>query len=147
MGGHSALYGLNLGMEREIMRRRLADARVGRLATVTADGRPHLVPCCYVLDGDTIYTAVDAKPKSTLALRRLANLEANSAASLLADHYAADWSQLWWVRVDGQGRIVLSEAERDHALDLLAAKYSQYRRQPPPGPVIALDITTWRVWP
>jgi PPOX class probable F420-dependent enzyme len=129
------------------MRGLVQDARVGRLATVTADGRPHVVPCCYVLAGDSIYSAVDAKPKSTLVLRRLLNLSANPTAALLVDHYNDDWSQLWWVRVDGAGRVLETGAERDRALSLLAAKYDQYRVTPPPGPALAIDITAWRAWP
>jgi PPOX class probable F420-dependent enzyme len=134
-------------MDGETMRRRVAEARVGRLGTVTDDGRPHLVPCCFALDGDTLYSAVDAKPKSTQALRRLANLRANGAASLLVDHYDEDWSTLWWVRVDGRGRVIDSGPERERALDLLAAKYEQYRRQRPPGAVVAVEATGWRAWP
>jgi PPOX class probable F420-dependent enzyme len=125
----------------------VGEARVARLGTVTEDGRPHLVPCCFALVGDTAYSAVDAKPKSTLALRRLANLRARGQASLLVDHYDEDWSTLWWVRVDGAGRVVDAGRERDAALAALAAKYDQYRRDPPPGPVVAVDITTWRAWP
>lgn len=135
------------GMDAATMRSRLAAARVARLATVTAGGRPHVVPCCFALDGDTVYSAVDAKPKSTLALRRLANLRATGRASLLVDHYDEDWSALWWVRVDGRGRVVEGGPEHDRALATLAAKYDQYRRQTPPGPVVALDVTSWRAWP
>jgi PPOX class probable F420-dependent enzyme len=130
------------------MRTRVEDARVGRLATVTVDGTPHVVPCCFVAAGDTIYSAIDAKPKTTLALRRLANIEANPTASLLVDHYDDDdWSLLWWVRLDGPARVVAGEPERDAALALLAAKYPQYARTSPPGAVIAIDVTVWRAWP
>jgi len=131
------------------MRSRVAAARVARLATLAEGPRPHLVPCCFALedDRDTVYSAVDGKPKSTLALRRLANLRSHHRASLLVDHYDEDWSALWWVRVDGAGRVVDDGTERDRALALLAAKYEQYRRDPPPGPVIALDLSTWRAWP
>jgi PPOX class probable F420-dependent enzyme len=136
------------------MRRRVGEARVGRLGTVTGDGRPHLVPCCFVLDvaggrggGEVVYSAVDAKPKSTLALRRLANLRANGAAALLVDHYDEDWSTLWWVRIDGRGRVIETGPERERALDLLAAKYEQYRRQRPAGAVVAVEATGWRAWP
>jgi PPOX class probable F420-dependent enzyme len=131
----------------DAMRRRVEEARVGRLATVTSAGRPHLVPCCFVLSGDVVYSAVDAKPKSTLALRRLANLRANPLATLLVDHYSDDWSTLWWVRVDGNGRIVESGAERDAAIGLLARKYPVYAVESPPGAVIAIDVTGWRAWP
>jgi len=129
------------------MRERVAGARVGRLATVRPDGRPHVVPCCYVLHQDTTYSAVDDKPKTSLALARLANVRANPQATLLIDHYSDDWSKLWWVRIDGTARVLESGDERAHALELLAAKYEQYRRVVPPGAVLALDVSTWRAWP
>ena len=134
-------------MEPDVRHERLTAARVARLGTVTADGRPHVVPCCFALVGDTAYSAVDAKPKSTLALRRLANLRANPYASLLVDHYAEDWATLWWIRVDGTGRVIEHGPEHATALAALAAKYEQYRRRPPPGAVVAVDITAWRSWP
>jgi PPOX class probable F420-dependent enzyme len=129
------------------MRQRLAEARVGHLATVTPEARPHLVPCCFALDGDTVYSAVDAKPKSTLALQRLANVRAHPATALLVDHYADDWSQLWWVRVDGQARVIETGTERDSAIAVLTRKYAQYVDAPPPGPVLAVAIEQWRAWP
>jgi PPOX class probable F420-dependent enzyme len=141
-------------MEHDEMRRRVGAARVARLATVTVDGRPHIVPCCFALsrapDGgsrEVVYSAVDAKPKSTTALRRLDNLRANPHAALLVDHYSDDWSTLWWVRVDGEGRVLGAGAEHDHAIALLAAKYPVYVEQPPPGPVVAIDVVGWRAWP
>ncbi len=127
-------------------RRRFAEARVARLATVTTDGRPHLVPCTFVLDDDVVHTAVDAKPKSTLALRRLDNIRAVPHVSFLVDHYAEDWSTLWWVRVDGAARISEQGPERERALDLLAAKYPQYREARPPGAVISVAVERWRSW-
>lgn len=128
-------------------RARFAAARVARLATVRPDGRPHVVPCCFVLAGDTAYSAVDGKPKSTLALQRLANLRAHPAASLVVDHYDdRDWSQLWWVRADGVARVLTTGDERDRALDLLAERYEQYRALRPPGAVVALDVTSWAHW-
>jgi PPOX class probable F420-dependent enzyme len=134
-------------VEDDTMRRRVTEARVGRLGTVTPDGVPHLVPCCYVLEGDTVYSAVDAKPKSTLALRRLDNVRSHPAAALLIDHYADDWSTLWWIRLDATARILASDdPERASALTLLQSKYSQYRATAPPGPVLALDVHTWRSW-
>ena len=128
------------------MRRRVHDARVGRLATVTAAGRPHIVPCCFVLDGERLYSAVDAKPKSTLALRRLANVRAHPDVALLVDHYSDDWSTLWWIRVDGRGRVLDAPDERARAIQLLTTKYVQYEAEPPPGPVLAVDITRWTAW-
>ena len=121
---------------------RLAQARIGRLATVTPDGRPHVVPVCFALHDGRIFTAVDAKPKATRALQRLENVRAHGSASLLVDHYDDDWTKLWWVRVDGAATIEESEA----GLDALAAKYAQYRAQRPAGPLIAIAPENWRTW-
>jgi PPOX class probable F420-dependent enzyme len=126
---------------------RLAEARVARLATITPEGRPHIVPCCFMLHQDMVYTGIDAKPKSTLALRRLDNLRANPTAALLVDHYEDDWLALWWVRVDGSGRIVSDGEERRHALEQLRAKYEQYGHVDIAGEVIALDIERITSWP
>jgi PPOX class probable F420-dependent enzyme len=131
-------------MEESTMHDRVRAARVGHLATVRADGHPHLVPCCFVLTDETLYSAVDAKPKSTVALQRLDNVAANPWVSLLVDHYGEDWSALWWVRVDGIAQIITSGPEFDRALVELAGKYEQYARQSPPGPVIAINIHEWR---
>jgi PPOX class probable F420-dependent enzyme len=127
---------------RAIAEERLALARIGRLATVTATGRPHVVPVCFVLSGGRIFSAVDAKPKATAELARLENVRATGRASLLVDHYEEDWSALWWVRVDGAAEVI----ESDAAIDALAEKYEQYRSARPAGPVIAIEPERWRSW-
>ena len=129
-------------------RRRLAAARVARLATADADGRPHVVPFVFAVDGDTVWSAVDAKPKTTTALRRLANVAANPAVAVLADHYDdADWTALWWVRADGRGRLLEAGApEARHGVELLVARYEQYRERPPSGPVLAIEVVRWVGW-
>jgi PPOX class probable F420-dependent enzyme len=125
-----------------IAEERFAAARIGRLATVTATGRPHVVPVCFALAHGRVFTAVDAKPKATRALARLENIRATGRASLLVDHYEEDWSELWWVRVDGVAEVVDSEA----AIDALAAKYEQYRTARPAGPVITIAPERWSSW-
>jgi PPOX class probable F420-dependent enzyme len=124
----------------------VAAAPVGRLATLGTDGRPHIVPCCFVLDGEVLYSAVDAKPKRSPDLQRLANVRARPDVTLLVDHYEEDWSRLWWVRVRGTGRVLVAGPEADRARSLLAGKYPQYRDQPPTGAVLAIDVTEWRAW-
>lgn len=128
------------------MRRLLGSAAVGRLATVGADGAPHLVPVCFVLVRETIYTAVDRKPKTTTSLRRLDNLRGDPRVSLLVDHYENDWTKLWWVRMDGRAEVLEEGAERNRAIDHLRAKYDQYRANPPDGPAIAIAVERWRGW-
>jgi len=134
-------------MDQATMRARVAAAAVGRLATVTTGGQPHIVPCCFALRGDVIYSAVDHKPKSTRRLQRLTNLRANPRAALLIDYYDDDWSSLWWIRVDGLVHIVDEGPRLDEAVALLVAKYEQYRQAAPIGPVIALTADAWRAWP
>ena len=128
------------------MRERVNDARVGRLATVGVDGRPHLVPLCFVLEDDVLYSAVDEKPKRTKLLKRLDNIRDNPEVAVLVDHYEEDWTRLWWVRLDGTASVLDSGSEREHALGLLREKYEQYRAEPPTGAVIAIRVERWRSW-
>jgi PPOX class probable F420-dependent enzyme len=133
-------------MDEADQRRRVADARVARLATLEEGGPPHLVPFCFVLAGDTLYSAVDRKPKRTGRLRRLDNVRARPDVTVLVDAYEEDWSRLWWVRLRGRARVLEGGDEHDHALALLRGKYAQYGEQPPTGPVLAVDVREWRGW-
>ena len=131
-------------------RARLAGARVAHLASSAADGTPHVVPCTFALLGDaTIVSAVDHKPKRTTALRRLANIATNPRVALLADHYEDDWEALWWARADGTARVVAPGAESDlraAAAAALAARYPQYREQPPAGALVVIAVDRWSGW-
>jgi len=125
---------------------RLTTARVARLATTDPDGRPHLVPIVFALDGDTLYSAVDRKRKRSSKLRRIENARARPDVTILVDHYEEDWSGLWWIRLRGRARVLDDGDERERALALLAEKYPQYRAEPPDGPVLAVDVTEIRDW-
>jgi PPOX class probable F420-dependent enzyme len=132
-------------------RQRFAGARVARLATAGLDGQPHLVPFTFALardpgQEDRIYSAVDAKPKITTDLRRLRNIRANPRVAVLADHYEDDWGALWWVRADGRATVLAEAAAMAPAFALLAARYTQYREQPPDGPVLCIQVTHWTGW-
>jgi PPOX class probable F420-dependent enzyme len=125
---------------------RLTAARVARLATIDPDGRPHLVPIVFALEGDTLYSAVDRKPKRSTTLRRIENARARPDVTILVDHYADDWSRLWWIRLRGRARVLDDGEERERALELLREKYPQYVEEPPEGPVLAVDVTEIRSW-
>lgn len=130
-------------MDEDVCRARVAAGRVGRLATVGADLRPHVVPVTYAVHGDELFIGIDQKPKSTTALKRLRNIAANERVSVLFDEYDEDWAHLWWVRADGVARVV---AEHTVAVELLVAKYPQYDADPPRGPVIAIRVDGWSGW-
>jgi PPOX class probable F420-dependent enzyme len=119
---------------------------VARLATIDPEGRSHLVPIVFVLEGDTLYTAVDAKPKRSRRLRRIENARDRPEVTVLVDHYEDDWSRLWWVRLRGRARVLDAGEEAERALRLLTEKYAQYRRQPPDLPVLAIDVSDWGSW-
>jgi PPOX class probable F420-dependent enzyme len=114
------------------------------MATVRSDGTPHIVPITFAISTETLVTAVDAKPKRTTNLQRLQNLRANPAVSIIVDHYADDWSALWWIRIDGLATIVSPGPSA--AIGPLIAKYPQYQVTPPDGPVIIVKPTRWTMW-
>jgi PPOX class probable F420-dependent enzyme len=133
-------------VDRDEALRRLATARVGRLATSDPTGRPHVVPFVFALEGSTLYWAVDDKPKRTPRLRRLTNIAANPRVEAVVDEYDDDWSRLWWVRASGIARVLPAGEATDRARDALAGKYDQYRERPPGGPFVAIDIDRVTGW-
>jgi PPOX class probable F420-dependent enzyme len=119
----------------------LRAARVGHLATSSAGGLPLVVPVCFVVHDERIYSAVDLKPKRTRELRRVRNVRENPQASLVVDEYDEDWTKLRWVMVEGTARIV-DGPERERALAALVVKYRQYAAMDlvrTAGDVLAID--------
>jgi PPOX class probable F420-dependent enzyme len=133
-------------MDQGTLRERFASGRVAHIATVDDEGRPHLVPIVFALDGDTIFFAVDQKPKRSTNLKRLRNIATNPMVTVLVDHYEDDWNALWWIRADGSARVLRHGSDSDHAMELLAQRYAQYRTEPPPGPVVAIAVERWSGW-
>ena len=127
-----------------------AQSPVAMLATVGPDGAPHLVPVVFAVNNDgeqpVVYTAVDAKRKSTQRLQRLTNIEANPRVTMLVDHYDEDWTQLWWVRADGVAEIHYSGDEMASGYALLRRKYVQYQRIALDGPVVTVTVARWSAW-
>jgi len=126
---------------------RFRTARVAHLATADAEGHPRLVPVTFAVADDlAVYIAIDHKPKTTRDLRRLRDIRANPAVSILVDHYDEDWAKLWWTRADGTATILDDPADMRAPVDLLVAKYPQYQEIRPAGPVIAVDVARWLGW-
>ena len=113
------------------------------LATADASGVPHLVPVVFAETGDGLALVVDHKPKRSTDLKRLRNIAANPHVSLLTEHYAADWSALWWARADGTAQV---SALTPEVLAAFQRKYPQYRATPPQGPAVAVTVARWSGW-
>ena len=130
-------------------RARLAAARHAHLATAGADAQPRVVPVTFALVRDEIVTAVDQKPKSTTRLRRLRDVTENPRVAVLVDAYDDDWERLWWVRAEGRAEVETDPDgtdRRTEALAALAARYPQYRADPPRGPVLRIRVARWTGW-
>jgi PPOX class probable F420-dependent enzyme len=134
------------------VRKILKEARVARLATIDANGGPHLVPVCFAYDGERLYTAIDHKPKRVPAerLARLQNIGAEPHVALLIDQYDEDWTRLWYILIRGSAKLLPEPAdtERTEAIHQLRVKYSQYTHKmlTDDAPVICITperITTW----
>ena len=125
-------------------------SRVARLATSGADGAPHAVPICYVLDRACLHMVVDAKPKNApTRMRRLRNIAENPRAAVIIDRYDDDWSRLEYVLLRGAAGIVTHAGDYEQAVDRLRAKYGQYREMPfsvEANPLVRVEIASVHHW-
>ena len=133
-------------MQNADLRRLFASSPVAHLSTVRPDGGPHVVPIVFALVGDTVFSAVDAKPKRSRDLQRLANVRAEPRCALLVDHYEDDWRRLWWVRADGTGKVVEAPPAEHPGIQALVQRFPQYRDEPPSGPLLVVTVQRWSGW-
>ena len=124
-------------------RSRAAATTFATLATVTPDGRPHLVPIVHAVVGDVVVFAVDHKPKSGRRLARLHHIESDPRVAVLFDQRSDDWSALWWVRADGVATI---HVEQPDEAAVLHDRHPQYRPDPPAGPWVTIGVERWSGW-
>ena len=131
----------------EVEREFLDAQRVARLATADAVGRPHVIPICFVTEGDTVYFTIDEKPKAGVRLKRLSNMQANPSVAMVVDHYEEDWSRLGWVMLHGRAEILDRGSEHDRAQAGLRARYRQLRAMRIEAlPVVAIRIERATSW-
>ena len=112
----------------------IRDARRAVLATIAGDGRPRLVPICFVLEPaqPVLWTPLDEKPKAVddlLQLARVRDIRADPRVTVLVDRWDEDWNQLAWLRCHGSAAIVGpadSSGDRGPAISALRARYPQY---------------------
>ncbi len=134
------------------VQKRLEQARVARLATIGAQGAPHLVPICFVYEGGAFYMAIDRKPKRVAPerLARLDNIARHPQVALLIDEYSEDWQRLWFVLVRGTAGLLAAGADAEHgrAVALLKAKYPQYAAGwlDDDAPVVRITVTKITQW-
>ena len=127
----------------------LRSARSGHMATSDNKGRPHVIPFCYVFDGESIYSVLDGKPKTTplRQLRRVRNILENPHVSVVIDHYEEDWSRLHFVLISGEARLLETGDEWLSAIVLLRDKYPQYQHMDlDESPVIKINPITYFPW-
>ena len=127
------------------MRRLVSEARVARLGTIDPDGSPNLIPFCFALEGNTLYSGVDEKPKRTKRLQRLENIRRDPRVMVLIDHYEEEWEKAWWVRLRGTARM-LEPREGARHKQLLVDRYPQYVDEPPDDELLAIEIHEWLGW-
>ena len=120
--------------------------RVGRLATVSEDGGPHLVPVTFAISEGLVVIGIDEKPKSTFDLKRLRNVRSDPRVALCWDRYDEDWSLLWWVRADGVAAVAEDGSSWERAWAALNDKYEQYRHAAHLGPIIMVEVAKWSGW-
>jgi PPOX class probable F420-dependent enzyme len=108
----------------------IARARTATLGTIAPDGRPRLVPICFVLIGDVLYMPIDEKPKETSDPRQLARIRdiaRRADVTVLVDRWDEDWNHLAWLRIEGRATPYRGPAERARAIAALRVKYRSTR--------------------
>ena len=127
----------------------MATARIGHLATADETGAPHVIPVCFALEGEVIYSVLDQKPKriSLTRLRRVRNILANPQVALVVDHYEEAWDRLWYILIRGRAELLLEGEELVEAIALLRQKYGQYQAMDiEDNPVIKIVIEGTVAW-
>lgn len=123
----------------------IANERVARLAFADDDDHPRVLPVTFALAEGAIWSAIDSKPKRSPEPKRVPWLRRRPQAALCIDLYDDDWSRLAWVQLLGRVE-VLELAAGSAGVEALTAKYDQYAEQPPPGPVLRLEVERALSW-
>jgi PPOX class probable F420-dependent enzyme len=124
----------------------IARARVARLAYVDGEDRPRVLPVTFAVADGSVWTAIDdEKPKRRAEPARIEYLRRRPEAALVVDEYDDDWTRLAWVQLLGRVDVVAADGAPE-AMEALAAKYSQYARRPPPGPLLRLGVERVLRW-
>ncbi len=134
----------------ELVERILDTAPVARLAQKDLDGGPQALPFVFARIERILWSPIDGKPKKHAKLSRLDWLAAAPQVLVLVDHYADDWTQLWWLKLFGEATVVNEhEPGWGGAVRELSVKYPQYRETPMfvgVPTMVRIEIDRWKSW-
>ncbi len=125
------------------------------LATIRPDGTPRLVPIGFVArDGDDgtleLWSSLDEKPKASGDPRELARVRdilARADVAVLIDRWSETWSELAWLRLGGEARLVEPDDVPAGVIPALRARYPQYATHDLEGrPMLAITMTSASSW-
>jgi PPOX class probable F420-dependent enzyme len=123
--------------------------RVAHLATADQKGRPYVIPICYAMDGEYLYSPIDEKPKRTSPqlLKRIRNIRVNPHVSVVVDRYDEDWRKLAYVLINGTAKVLTKGQKHKRAVLLLRRKYPQYRQMAiHERPIIRITLIRSKSW-
>lgn len=106
-------------------------APAGRLALLDERANPDALPIVFARVASSFWSPIDGKPKKHGRVARLTRIERNPVVTLVIDHYAVDWRDLWWLRVQAHATVIEGEhTDWDAAVAALNIKYPQYGTTP-----------------
>jgi PPOX class probable F420-dependent enzyme len=120
----------------------LSSARVARLGLLDEGDLPRVLPVTFAVFEGALWSAIDRKPKRVGEPARVRRLRRRPEAALLVDRYDDDWTRLAWVELRGPVTI----HPLGPAVEALAARYEQYRSEPPQGPLLRLEVREAAWW-
>jgi PPOX class probable F420-dependent enzyme len=124
----------------------LRHARILQVASINADGRPHLVPMWFEIDdeGVIVFTTYGTSQK-------VVNLERDPRVTVLAETGDA-YNELRGVSIDGRAEVVRDPHVTTRTLAIVGAKYNARPRpavpaEAPEPPPVAYKRVTVRIHP
>ncbi len=113
-----------------------------RLATASKDGKPHVVPVIYALDGEDVVIAVDYGTK------KLKNLRENSNVAVVVDEYVPD-HDMRGLMIEGECEVLERGKEYLRLLKVLFDRFEYYRNNPwgeGESPILKIKPTKVVLW-
>jgi uncharacterized protein len=130
----------NRGMDLEAITELLNRAQVGRVATVSTDGTPYVVPVNFAYEGDCIYfhCAIEGMKLDYIKANPKVGFEADELIELYSSPERPCFCGSYYQGVIARGKaaIVTDREKKMHALWLLVDKYVGTRYGEMPGDIV-----------